>query len=140
MLNIQFELDNNILKKLCEEAEKDLFLSPAVLTQKALTEASLQLKWLKILTSAQEKIKVLKREKQTLIAEGIKNLKGAESNLPRAFKEKAMLDNPKIVEIEDLINEMIEIVGFLQGVYAIFAKFGFSIKNSTDLLKIEKSL
>jgi hypothetical protein len=135
-----FALEDPILKKLCEEAQKDLTLGIQTILEKSLTDSAMCLKWWKILTSAQEKLKNLKNKRENTLKTKLSEFQPNPMVL-RAVKEKQLSESlPEIVSMDNDIQHLIEVVGFLQGVYQIFQKFGFSIKNSLETLKLEKNI
>jgi len=131
MINMELSED-----KLFETANSDFSLTPNNLVEKSLCEPGIALKWLRVLCSAQKKLKVLKDTKDKRLKE--RYIGFVDPVLPRIAKEKQILESDEFQNYEKQIQELSEIVQFLTGIYSIAAKLGFSIKNATELFKIEK--
>lgn len=129
---------NPDIKRIYSEAKKDLFLNETNIQQKALTQASLRVKWVMLLFSQKNKINKLKEQKNSVIS----SLKDKLATSPEyAHKaaiqiERMVQDSPKIKKVNELIFEEEQILSFIQQIVNIFNDFGFAIKNSIDTIKI----
>ena len=139
VIKIPAQIENPMIARLCEEAERDLTLLPQNITQKSLADSAISLKWWKILQSAHEKLKKAKHLKDN----GVESYWRKHMQIggkPKAIVEREALNSEDILKMTENIDQMLEVVGFLNGLYQIFAKHGYSIKNSLELLKLEKNL
>lgn len=134
------KLKNSLLNNYYQELDEDLNLTIANIQERNLRCSSIRAKWLMYLTKEKENRKLLKRTKDELKS-SLLNKHESDSNksiLRQKNEDTILKDNEQLKKINDAIDQLDEIIIFLEYTWNIMNDFGYNIKNIIELIKLEQ--
>lgn len=134
------KLKNFLLNKYYNELDEDLTLNLANIQEKNLRCSAIRAKWLMYLSKEKENRKLLKKTKEEL-KNSLLNRQESDSNksiLRQKNEDNLLKDNEQLKKINDAIDQLDEIIIFLEYTWNIMNDFGYNIKNIIELIKLEQ--
>lgn len=134
------ELKNKTISAYYDELKEDTTLSILNLREKSMLVSSIRTKWIMYLFKERENLNRVKARKKELLTLKLKESNSSTSSSMLKLKNQdALIENNKdIQKLNSLINYCQEVINFLEYVINVLNDFGFTIKNSIDLLKLEQ--
>jgi len=133
-------LKNQLLNKYYKELDDDVLLSIANLQDKNLRCSATRGKWLMYLTKEKENKKRLKKAKEELKT-SLLNKQESDSNksiLQQKNEDNLLKNNEKLIKLNNAIEQLDEVIIFLEYAWNILNDFGYNIKNVIDMVKMEQ--
>ena len=131
--------NNSILQKYIEEFQKDVFLDIYNLREKSLMSSSIWAKWLSYLFLEKENKQRILAAKQKILEKKMQEAKN-KSSLLKVKDETAISENDEnIKKLNDLFSKTQDNIDYIERALGILSNFGFNIKNSIDLLKLQQN-
>lgn len=133
-------LKNQLLNKYYKELDDDVLLSIANLQDKNLRCSAIRGKWLMYLTKEKENKKSLKQAKEELKT-SLLNKQESDSNksiLQQKNEDNLLKNNEKLLKLNNAIEQLDEVIIFLEYAWNILNDFGYNIKNVIDMVKMEQ--
>ena len=131
--------NNSILQKYIEEFQKDVFLDIYNLREKSLMSSSIWAKWLSYLFLEKENKQRILAAKQKILEKKMQEAKNKNSLL-KVKDEAAISENDEnIKKLNDLFSKTQDNIDYIERALGILSNFGFNIKNSIDLLKLQQN-
>lgn len=135
-LPIQIESNKDLTRYIAELAE-DVKLDTYNLREKALTSSSIWAKWLSYLYHEKERVNKIAEAKQKLIKTKSTEAKNISDSVLRLKTEEKLLENnetlQKLNKLAKITNDNID---YIERALTILSNFGFSIKNVTEIVKL----
>lgn len=140
MQDDQNYLKNQLLNKYYKELDDDVLLSIANLQDKNLRCSATRAKWLMYLTKEKENKKKLKQAKEELKTSLLNNQEANvnKSILQQKNEDNALKNNEKLIKLNNAIEQLDEVIIFLEYAWNILNDFGYNIKNVIDMVKMEQ--
>lgn len=118
------------------EALKDFQLDDYSLKEKTLASPNIKIKWTRILAEEQKLLKVIEDKmneyKRQIVSEKF------DINVAQFKKEIAIEADTGVIKFKRAIEDQKDVIRFVEGIVRIAHSFGFDIKNSIDILKLEQ--
>lgn len=136
--NIQ--LKNKTINSYYDELKQDTTLSIMNLREKSMMISSIRTKWIMYLFKERENLNRVKSKKKELLTLKLKesNSSASSSMLKLKNQESLAENNEDIQKLNRLTLHCQEVIEFLEYVINVLNDFGFTVKNSVDLLKLEQ--
>ena len=129
---------NKELSRYIKELEEDVQLSVANLREKSLTSSSIRAKWLAYYYKEKENLVRIKNTKAKFIKQKMANSKCTDTVL-RLKAEESIAKNDETMRKLNKLSEITQSnIEYIERAMDILANFGFSIRNATEILKLEK--
>lgn len=128
---------NKELTKYTQELENDIKLDESNLREKSLLNSSLWAKWLNYLFVEKDNLERLNRAKQKILKSKLSDTKNIDSVLRLKSEDKIKENDENIQKINELIRQTTDSIDFIERALTIISNFGFSIKNSIEILKLQ---
>lgn len=128
---------NKELTKYTQELEIDIKLDESNLREKSLLNSSLWAKWLNYLFVEKDNLERLNRAKQKILKSKLADNKNIDSVLRLKSEDKIKENDENIQKINELIRQTTDSIDFIERALTIISNFGFSIKNSIEILKLQ---
>lgn len=133
---ITIESNKDLTKYIAELAE-DVKLDTYNLREKALMSSAIWAKWLSYLYHEKERINKISDAKQKLLKSKQLEAKNISDSVLRLKTEEKLLENnetlQKLNHVLKLTNDNID---YIERALTILSNFGFSIKNVTEIIKL----
>lgn len=131
---------NNLLNKYYSELNDDLTLNIKNIQQKNLLCSATRAKWLMYLTKEKENRKRLKKAKDDLknTLLNTQNSDEFKSILKQKNEDSLLKDNDNIKKISNTIEQLDDVIVFLEYAWTILNDYGYNIKNVIELIKLEQ--
>ena len=138
--NDRLEIKNNdVLNQYIKELNDDVKLSEYNLREKSMTCSSLWAKWLSYLFVEKENLQRISDTKQKILKKKMTQVKAQDSVLRMKSEEKLSENDENMKKLNLLREQTQSNIDFNERALGIFANFGFQIKNTTDVLKLQIS-
>ena len=129
---------NKELSRYIKELEEDVQLSIANLREKSLTSSSIRAKWLAYYYKEKENLVRIKNTKAKFIKQKMADSKCTDTVL-RLKAEESIAKNDETMKKLNKLSEITQSnIEYIERAMDILANFGFSIRNATEILKLEK--
>lgn len=129
---------NKELSRYIKELEEDVQLSVANLREKSLTCSSIRAKWLAYYYKEKENLTRIKNTKAKILKQKMADSKCSDSVL-RLKTEENITKNDETMKKLNKLSEITQVnIEYIERAMDILANFGFSVKNVTEVLKLEK--
>jgi hypothetical protein len=129
------DIKNNDFKNYMNEFKEDTSLSLSNIREKSLMVSSMRAKWLGYYMAEKENLQRIQKTKANLLAKKVET----GSSVLRLKNEDSLLQNDetmkKLNTLQDITKENLD---FLERAMNIMADFGFSIKNTVEILKLQQ--
>lgn len=129
--------ENDELNRYIDEFNNDIKLSLANIREKALMVSSIRGKWLSYLFKERENLARLKDLKALALKKKMEESKN--DSVLKLKTEEAIVKNDetmqKLAKLEKITNSNLD---YIERALSILQDFGFSIKNTIEVLKLEK--
>ena len=136
--NDRLEIKNNdVLNQYIKELNDDVKLSEYNLREKSMTCSSLWAKWLSYLFVEKENLQRISDTKQKILKKKMAQVKAQDSVLRMKSEEKLSENDENMKKLNLLREQTQSNIDFIERALGIFANFGFQIKNTTDVLKLQ---
>jgi hypothetical protein len=127
-----------VLEKYIAELEIDVKLDELNLKDAALCLPARKAKWVSRLITEKRNLYALMQKKSNLITEAVNEIKKESPvNLTYPTLEKAAEKHPIIVKINIEIEEIKNVIEFLEKVEKTISSISFDIKNLVEIIKME---
>lgn len=133
-------LNNNLINKYYTELLEDLKLTDLNLHDKSLRYSGVRAKWLMYLSKEKENLKLIQKSKEEL-KNSILNKKETLENksiLKQKNESLLLVDNEQYIKLNSVIDMLKETIEFLTFSGEILKDFGYNIKNTIELIKLEQ--
>ena len=121
-----------------KELEKDVELNLANIREKSMFVSSIRAKWLGHYAKEKENLERIKRNKTKLMA--VKTASAGQQSILRLKSDAILTEgDEKIKRLEELRKITEANIDYIEHVFNILDGFGFQIKNTIELLKLERS-
>ncbi len=137
MVEKHVNLNNVTINRYYDELKDDLNISVMNIREKSFTVSSIRSKWVIYLFKERENLEKVKRKKSEYMAS--KLAKQSNPSLIRLKDEDSLQNSDVIKKLNALQKQCVNVVEFLEYVVAIMNDYGFTIKNSIDILKLEQT-
>lgn len=131
--------NNDVLNQYIKELNDDVKLSEYNLREKSMTCSSLWAKWLSYLFVEKENLQRISDTKQKILKKKMTQVKAQDSVLRMKSEEKLSENDENMKKLNILREQTQSNIDFIERALGIFANFGFQIKNTTDVLKLQIS-
>tara|TARA_E500000318_G_C3483579_1_gene181427 strand:- start:74 stop:469 length:396 start_codon:yes stop_codon:yes gene_type:complete len=129
----------NIIEQYISEIEKDLEINEFNIKESSMKTPSRKHFWVSKLIQHKKKLYKLQQEKENIKKEVVADIiKNSAVRLTQPVAEKASYKHPKIIEINQKINDESLIVEFLEKTEKTFSSISFDIKNIIEIMKMEQ--
>lgn len=135
MLNKQLIKNNKELQKYIDELNNDVELNVRNLREKSLMCSSIWSKWLSYLFHEKENLDRIIETKQKIIKKKT-NTDISDSVLRLKTEEKLTENDENIKKLNILQKITKDNIDFIERALTILSNFGFSIKNTTEIIKL----
>ena len=136
MVEKHVNLNNVTINKYYDELKDDLNISVMNIREKSFTVSSVRSKWVIYLFKERENLEKVKQKKSEYIASKV--AKNSNPSLIRLKDEDSLQNSDIIKKLNALQKQCVNVVEFLEYVVAIMNDYGFTVKNSIDVLKLEQ--
>jgi len=123
------------MDELFEDAQKDLDLNEMNIREKALGAPGIRAKWGCIRFAEESLLNKLKNKRENLIDNYTTEF--GELGKPKFQLKNELLQSDEIIKIDKIIRGQKEIVNFVLEMNKTFSQFGFDIKNSLEIMRLE---
>jgi len=139
MLEKNINLSNNMINTYYDELKEDLTITIANIRERAFLVSSTRSKWLMYLFKEKENLNKVKTKKKEIVASKLATSSSTTNNSLLRLKDEDKLENSDVIKkLNTLARQCQEVVDFLEYVLSIMNDYGFTIKNTIDLLKLEQ--
>lgn len=128
---------NKELSKYSKELNDDIKLDEYNLREKSLLNSSIWAKWLNYLFVEKDNLERLNRAKTKILKSKLSDIKNTDSVLRLKSEDKIKENDENIQKINELIRQTNDSIDFIERALTIISNFGFSIKNSIEILKLQ---
>lgn len=128
---------NKELSKYSKELSDDIKLDEYNLREKSLLNSSIWAKWLNYLFVEKDNLERLNRAKTKILKSKLSDIKNTDSVLRLKSEDKIKENDENIQKINELIRQTNDSIDFIERALTIISNFGFSIKNSIEILKLQ---
>lgn len=128
--------DNQVLSKYIEELANDLKLDEFNLREKSLMCSSIWSKWLSYLYLEKNNLERIQKAKQKILQKKAGEIKVTDSLL-RSKAEEKLADNDETIKKLNVLGKNTQTnIDYIERALGILQNFGFSIKNTIEILKL----
>jgi len=129
----------NIIEQYISEIEKDLEINEFNIKQSSMKTPARKHFWVSKLIQHKKNLYKLQQEKESLKKEVVSEIiKNSAVRITAPVAEKASIKHPKLIEINQKINDESLIVEFLEKTEKTFSSISFDIKNIIEIMKMEQ--
>lgn len=129
--------DNNQLNEYYKEFNNDINLTTVNLREKSLLLSSIRSKWLAYLYKEKENLDRIRTAKRTILEKKTKNT--VPTSVLKLKNETVVAENDEKIQKLNSLQKLTETnIEYLERCQNILADFGFYIKNTIEILKMEK--
>lgn len=129
--------DNKELANYIDELNKDVKLTSINLREKSLMCSSLWAKWLSYLFHEKENAERIIAVKQNIIKQKMADCKMSDSALRMKSADKLAENDENLQKLTHLAKLTQSNIDFIERALGILQNFGFSIKNTFEIMKLE---
>lgn len=130
---------NQVLDNYIKELREDVKLNEYNLREKSLMCSSLWAKWISYLCLEKENLQRIADAKQQLIRKKAGASKMQDSVLRMKSEDKLAENDENIKKLNTMSKQTQDNIDFIERSLNIFSNFGFAIKNSVEVLKLNLS-
>lgn len=134
-MNVEIK-NNKELKKYTEELRNDVELNVHNLREKSLMSSAIWAKWLQYLFHEKENLDRIIETKQKILKKKMVESNMSDSVLRVKNEDKITANDQNIQKLNTLQKITKDNIDFIERALNILANFGFSIKNTTEILKL----
>lgn len=134
-------LQNKDINEYYTELNDDLTVNIFNLRERSLSISAIRSKWIMYLFKERENLKRLKDAKSKAVEKLVETMNKEPSTrtiINRKLEDDINKSNPKIVKVNNKIEEVKEVVQFLEMSTNVLNDYGFTVKNAIDALKLEQ--
>ena len=135
MTNVEIK-NNAELQKYINELNNDVDLNIHNLREKSLMSSALWAKWLQYLFHEKENLDRIIETKQKIIKKKTSENKISDSVLRLKNEDKLLANDANIQKLNNLQKITKDNIDYIERALTILSNFGFSIKNTTEILKL----
>ena len=129
----------NIIEQYISEIEKDLEINEFNIKESSMKTPSRKHFWVSKLIQHKKNLYKLQQEKESIKKEVVSEIiKNSAVRITAPVAEKASIKHPKLIEINQKINDESLIVEFLEKTEKTFSSISFDIKNIIEIMKMEQ--
>ena len=128
---------NQVLANYIQELSNDVKLSEYNIREKSMMCGSIWAKWLNYLFLEKENLSRIAEAKKKILANKMSENKASDSILRLKSEEKISKSDEKIQKLNVLSKQTQDNIDYIERALNILQNFGFQIKNSTELLKLQ---
>lgn len=125
------------IKEFNKILEEDLKLTDINIKEQSLKTPAIKARWLQYSFEEHAYLKKLEKAKDLLFEQYYQ--KFGKPGVPKYVTEKEVENQKEIIAMDQAIKEQKEILRYLEGVLNIMKGYGFDIKNSIDIIKLESA-
>lgn len=130
--------DNQDLNDYNRELNEDMKVTKMNIREKSLMVSSLRVKWLNYYFKEKENLQRIKKAKDKIIKSKIGNNSLSNSVLKMKSEDVLSGNDEQVKKLNEMAERVKTNIEFLERAMNILNDFGFSIKNSIDILKLER--
>lgn len=130
--------DNQDLNDYNRELNDDMKVTKMNIREKSLMVSSLRVKWLNYYFKEKENLQRIKKAKDKIIKSKIGNNSLSNSVLKMKSEDVLSGNDEQVKKLNEMSERVKTNIEFLERAMNILNDFGFSIKNSIDILKLER--
>ncbi len=130
--------DNQDLNDYNRELNDDMKVTKMNIREKSLMVSSLRVKWLNYYFKEKENLQRIKKAKDKIIKSKIGNSNLSNSVLKMKSEDVLSGNDEQVKKLNEMSERVKTNIEFLERAMNILNDFGFSIKNSIDILKLER--
>lgn len=130
--------DNQDLNDYNRELNEDMKVTKMNIREKSLMVSSLRVKWLNYYFKEKENLQRIKKAKDKIIKSKIGNNSLSNSVLKMKSEDVLSGNDEQVKKLNEMSERVKTNIEFLERAMNILNDFGFSIKNSIDILKLER--
>lgn len=130
---------NNVLNNYIKELAEDVKLTEYNLREKSLTCSSIWAKWLSYLYLEKENLQRISEAKKKVLAKRMSSSKNNDSILKMKSEDKLIENDETMKKLALLSKQTQDSIDYIERALGILANFGFSIKNTTEVFKLQFS-
>ena len=127
---------NQVLSKYIKELQNDVKLSTYNLREKSLMCSSMWAKWISYLYLEKDNLQRIADMKQKILKKQMQCNKMQDSVLRLKSEEKLSENNDNIKKLNELSKQTQDNIDFIEHALNIFQQFGYNIKNTYEILKL----
>ena len=130
--------DNQDLNDYNRELNDDMKVTKMNIREKSLMVSSLRVKWLNYYFKEKENLQRIKKHKDKIIKSKLGNNNLSNSVLKMKSEDVLSGNDEQVKKLNEMSERVKTNIEFLERAMNILNDFGFSIKNSIDILKLER--
>ena len=130
---------NNVLNNYIKELAEDVKLTEYNLREKSLTCSSIWAKWFSYLYLEKENLQRISEAKKKVLAKRMSSSKNNDSILKMKSEDKLIENDETMKKLALLSKQTQDSIDYIERALGILANFGFSIKNTTEVFKLQFS-
>ncbi len=130
--------DNQDLNDYNRELNDDMKVTKMNIREKSLMVSSLRVKWLNYYFKEKENLQRIKKAKDKIIKSKLGNNSLSNSVLKMKSEDVLSGNDEQVKKLNEMSERVKTNIEFLERAMNILNDFGFSIKNSIDILKLER--
>ena len=130
--------DNPDLNDYNRELNDDMKVTKMNIREKSLMVSSLRVKWLNYYFKEKENLQRIKKHKDKIIKSKLGNNNLSNSVLKMKSEDVLSGNDEQVKKLNEMSERVKTNIEFLERAMNILNDFGFSIKNSIDILKLER--
>ncbi len=127
---------NKELEKYSKELENDVKLDVYTLREKSLMSSSIWAKWLAYLYHEKENLTRITDLKQKVLKKKFAQNKNNDSVLRLKAEDKIAESDENVKKLNVLLKNTQDNIDYIERALVILSNFGFQIKNTTEILKL----
>lgn len=127
---------NKVLQNYIDELAKDVQLDMMNLREKSLLCSSIWAKWLSYLFHEKETADRITAAKKALLEKKMSANTNKDSILRLKSEDKILQNDEKMQKLNVLAKQTADNIDYIERALTILQNFGFSIKNVTDIVKL----
>lgn len=134
-------LMNKSINEYYQELNNDLTINLLNLRERSLSISAIRAKWIMYLFKEKENLKRYKKKKSEITAKLIEVMNkdpNKRSIINRKMEDEINSKNPSMIKLNNTIEELQEIIQFLELSTNVLNDYGFTVKNTIDTLKLEQ--
>lgn len=130
---------NQVLANYIKELQDDVKLNEYNLREKSMLCSSIWAKWLSYLFLEKENLARIADVKKKILAKKMQSSKNQDSVLRLKSEEKIQENDVNMQKLSQLSKQTQDNIDYIEKALNILQNFGFQIKNTTDVLKLQLS-
>lgn len=130
--------NNKELSNYISELQNDVKLDVSNLREKSLLSSSIWAKWLSYLFHEKENLDRIMTTKQKILSKKMSQNKMSDSVLRMKSEEKISENDETMQRLNTLQKMTKDNIDYIERALTILSNFGFCIKNTTDILKLQQ--